>query len=98
MYQITSASNIIISSKRLFKNNYENIVYKNYSNSQSHRCKYYTSSKIWDIVWVSKLKQGQKAWHYWFKKWDENCIERAQVNKRLTEFKKICIFFVMVHR
>ena len=31
------------------------------------RCKYYMSSKIWDIVWVSKLKQGQKAWH-WFKK------------------------------
>ena len=31
LYQITSANNITISSKRLFKNNFENTVYKNYN-------------------------------------------------------------------
>ena len=44
LYQITSANNITISSKRLYKNNFENTVYKNYNNSQITRC------KIWDIV------------------------------------------------
>ena len=56
MYQITSASNI--NSKRLasyMKNKYENIVYKNYNNSQINiaRCKSVNTtmgSKIWDIV------------------------------------------------
>ena len=49
LYQITIANNITISSKRLYKNNFENTVYKNdNNNSQIGRCKYYTSSKIWD--------------------------------------------------
>ena len=48
LYQITSASNVTISSKRLYKNNFENTMYKN-CNSQISRCKYYMSSKIWDI-------------------------------------------------
>ena len=35
LYQITSANNITISSKRLYKNNFENnTVYKKYNNSQ----------------------------------------------------------------
>ena len=50
LYQITSANNITISSKRLYKNNFENTVYKNYNNSQISRCKYYMGSKIWDIA------------------------------------------------
>ena len=50
LYQITSANNITINSKRLYKNNYENTVYKNCNNSQINRCKYYMSSKIRDIV------------------------------------------------
>ena len=58
LYQITSANNI--SSKALYKNNYENIVYKNYSNSQISRCKYYMSSRIWGIVLVSKFKTRSK--------------------------------------
>ena len=34
LYQITSANNITISSKRLYKNNFENnTVYKNYNNT-----------------------------------------------------------------
>ena len=50
LYQITSANNITISSKRLYQNNFENTDYKNYNNSQISRCKYYMVSKIWDIV------------------------------------------------
>ena len=51
LYQIASANDItIISSKRLYKNNSEKTVYKNYNNSQISRRKYYMSSKIWDIV------------------------------------------------
>ena len=50
LYQIASANDITISSKRLYKNNSEKTVYKNYNNSQISRCKYYMSSKIWDIV------------------------------------------------
>ena len=50
LYQITSANNITISSKRLYKNSFENnTVYKNY-NSQVSRCKYYMGSKIWEIA------------------------------------------------
>ena len=37
-YQITSANNITIISKRLYKNNFENTVYKNYNNSHISRC------------------------------------------------------------
>ena len=56
MYQISSANNI--NSKRLasyIKNKYENIVYKNYENSQINiaKCKSVNAiigSKIWDIV------------------------------------------------
>ena len=50
LYQITSGNNITISSKRLYKNNFENTVHKNYNNSQISRCKYYMGSKIWDIA------------------------------------------------
>ena len=53
LYQITSANNITISSKRLYKNNFENTVYKNYNTTIAKlvdACKYYMSSKIWDIV------------------------------------------------
>ena len=48
-----------------------------------------------NIIWVLKfgtkfefqsLKQGQKVWHYWLK--NKMKIIRAQVNERLTEFKK----------
>ena len=46
LYQIISASNIIISSKRWYKNNYENIVYKNYNNS---------SHIDVNIIWVLKF-------------------------------------------
>ena len=90
LYPITSANNITISisSKRLYKNNFENTVYKNYNNSQISRCKYYMSSKVWDIVWVSKFKTRSKIMTLLIKKWDENCIERAQLNERLTELKK----------
>ena len=31
LYQITSANNIAISSKRIYENNFENTVYKNYN-------------------------------------------------------------------
>ena len=34
----------------LVQKDFENTVYKNYINSQINRCKYYVSSKIWDIV------------------------------------------------
>ena len=88
LHHITSANNITISSKRLYKNNFENTLYKNYNNSQISRCKYYMSSKIWDIVWVLKFKTRSKSMTLLIKKKDENCIERAQVNERLTEFKK----------
>ena len=46
------------------------------------------SSKIWDIVWASKFKTMSKSLTLFIKKYDENCIERAKVNERLTEFKK----------
>ena len=82
LYKITGADNITFSSKRLYKNNFENTVYKNYSNSQISRCKYYMGSKIWDIVWVSKIMT------LLIKKKDENCIENAQVNGKIKwEFK-----------
>ena len=45
-------------------------------------------SKIWDIVSVFKFKTRSKSMTLLIKKKDENCIERAQVNERLTEFKK----------
>ena len=88
LYQITSANNITISSKRLYKNNFENTVYKNYNNSQISRCKYYMSSKIWDIVWVSKFKTRSKIMTLLIKKEDENFIERAQVNGKINWVKK----------
>ena len=63
-----------ILTKRLagyIKSKHENILYKNWNNSQINkaRCKSVNTiigSKIWDIAEVVKfLKQGQKAWHYW---------------------------------
>ena len=45
----------------LVQRDFENTVYKNYNNSQISRCKYYMSSKIWDIVWVSKFKTRSKS-------------------------------------
>ena len=44
----------------LVQKDFENTVYKNYNNSQISRCKYYMSSKIWDIVSVSKFKTRLK--------------------------------------
>ena len=44
----------------LVQKDFENTVYKNYNNSQISRCKYYMSSKIWDIAWVSKFKTRSK--------------------------------------
>ena len=51
------------------------------------------SSKIWDIVWVSKFKTRLKSITLLIKKEDENCIGRAQVNESLTSFKKDFFFF-----
>ena len=50
LYQIIGA--IKINSKRLFKNNYENIVYKNHNNSQINTDVNIISvpSKMWNIV------------------------------------------------
>ena len=45
-------------------------------------------SKIQDIVSVFKFKTRSKSMTLLIKKIDENFIERAQVNERLTEFKK----------
>ena len=47
-------------------------------------------------VWVSKFKTRSKSMTLLIKKYDENCIERAQVNERLTEFRKKK--FIMIHR
>ena len=64
MYQITGVQTKLV--QRLYKNNYENIVYKNYN----------TRFVDVSIIWVLKfgtyfefqsLKQGQKACHYWLK-------------------------------
>ena len=55
------------------------------------------SSKIWDIVWVSKFKTRLKSITLLFKKEDENCIGRAQVNECLTSFKKDFFFFLTIH-
>ena len=46
------------------------------------------SSKIWDIVWVSKFKTRSKSMTLLIKNWDESCIVRAQLNERLTQLKK----------
>ena len=54
------------------------------------------SSKIWDIVWVSKFKTRLKSITLLIKKEDENCIGRAQVNESLTSFKKY-FFFLTIH-
>ena len=48
LYQITSANKITIRSKRLYKNNYENTVYKNYNTTivrlvDARKFKYYIS-------------------------------------------------------
>ena len=68
LYQITSTNNITINSKGLYKNNFENTMYKNYNNSQISRCIYYMSSKIWDIVLVSKFKTRSKIMTFLIKK------------------------------
>ena len=46
------------------------------------------SSKIWDIVWVSKFKTRSKIMTLLIKKEDENFIERAQVNGKINWVKK----------
>ena len=38
------------------------------------RCKFFMSSKIWDIVWVLKFKTRSKSMTLLIKKQDENCI------------------------
>ena len=43
------------------KNKYENIVYKNYNNSQINIDVNTIGSKIWDIVRVVKLKTRSKS-------------------------------------
>ena len=53
MYQISSGDSI--NSKRLFKDKYENIVYKSYNNSQINTDVNTIGSKIWDIVQVVKV-------------------------------------------
>ena len=60
LYQITSGNNI--NSKRLYKNKYENIVYKNYDNSQIKiDVNNILGPKILDIIRVVKFQKGQKA-------------------------------------
>ena len=59
LYQITSANNI--NSKRLYKNKYENIMYKNYNKSQINIYVNTIGSKIWDIVQVVKFKARPKS-------------------------------------
>ena len=64
MYQITSVQTILV--QRLYKNNYENIVYKNYN------IRFVDVNIIWVLKFgtyfeFQSLKQGQKAWHYWLK-------------------------------
>ena len=56
--KLTSANNISISSKRLYKNNFELIPCTKITTIvRFSRCKYYMGSKIWDIAWVSKFKK-----------------------------------------
>ena len=43
------------------KNKYENIVYKNYNNSQINIDVNTIDSKIWDIVQVGKFKTRSKS-------------------------------------
>ena len=61
LYQTTSANNITISLKRLYKNNFANTVYKNYNTTIVRLVDVnIMSSKIWDIVSVSKFKTRSK--------------------------------------
>ena len=64
LYQITGVQTILV--QRLYKNNYENIVYKNYN------IRFVDVSIIWVLKFgtyfeFQSLKQRQKAWHYWLK-------------------------------
>ena len=45
------------------KNKYENIVYKNYNNSQINIDVNTIGSKIWDIVWLAKFKTSKVKKH-----------------------------------
>ena len=58
LYQITSASNI--NCKRLNKNKYENVVYKNY-NSRVNTNVSTVGCQIWDKVPVLKFKTRSKS-------------------------------------
>ena len=64
------------------KNKYENIMYKNYNNSQINIDVNTLCSKNWDIVQVVKFKTRSKSMTLLITKWDESCIERAQLNER----------------
>ena len=63
-------------------------VYKNFNNSQINTDGSTIGSKIWDIVRALNFKTRSKSMTLLITKKDENCIERAQVNERLVEFKK----------
>ena len=85
-----------INSKRLYKNKYENIVYKNYNNNKINidvNIIYCYWVLKFDIVQVAKFKTRSKSMTLLITKWDGNCVDRGQVNERLTELKKKCFWW-----
>ena len=64
-----------MNSTRIYKSKYENVVHKNYNNSQINTDVNTIDSKIWDIIQVLKFRTESKSMPLLNTKADENYIE-----------------------